>query len=72
MNEQALFEWNRRVYDSPDVAEIYAPSFVRMGLLPAEKLILFHLGARILGRSILDLGGGGGRIAPHLHDIASR
>jgi SAM-dependent methyltransferase len=72
MDEQAAHEWNRRVYDSAAVVEMYATSFVRMGLLEAEKRIIAHLGDRIVGRSVLDIGVGGGRTAPHLHAIAGR
>jgi len=54
------------------VADIYATSFVRMGLLDAERKILSRLGDHAAGKVILDIGVGGGRTAPHLHSIASR
>lgn len=72
MGSETACEWNRKVYDSADVTEIYATSFVRMGLLDAEKRILAQLDDRIRGQAILDIGVGGGRTAPHLHAIASR
>jgi SAM-dependent methyltransferase len=65
-------ERNRLVYDSAAVAEVYATSFVRMGLLDAEKVILARLGDRITGKAVLDLGVGGGRTAPHLGALAGR
>ena len=72
MDGQIIYERNRSVYDSAAVAEIYAGSFVEMGLLKTEEVILSRLGDRIVGRAVLDIGVGGGRTVPHLHAIAGR
>ena len=72
MNERTACDRNRDVYDSVAVAEVYATSFVRKGLLDAERRILALLGDWVYGKEILDIGVGGGRTAPQLHALASR
>jgi ubiquinone/menaquinone biosynthesis C-methylase UbiE len=71
-NGQIIYQRNRSVYDSAAVAEIYAGSFLKMGLLKAETAIASRLGDRITGRAVLDIGVGGGRTVPHLHALAGR
>jgi ubiquinone/menaquinone biosynthesis C-methylase UbiE len=69
---QTIYERNRSVYNSADVAEIYAGTFLDMGLLKAEAAIVSRLGDRIAGRAILDVGVGGGRTVKPLRAVASR
>ena len=65
MNVRTACDRNRDVYDSVAVAEVYATSFVRKGLLDAERRILALLGDWVYGKEILDIGVGGGRTAPN-------
>jgi SAM-dependent methyltransferase len=72
MGGRTLCDWNQGVYDSPAIADVYADSFVRMGLLDAERRILDRLGNLLEGKAILDIGVGGGRTAAYLGEIAGR
>ena len=56
-------EVNRRIYDSPGVAEYWCD---QQFLGPAEELILTSHQSEIKDQPLLEIGVGGGRITPHL------
>jgi SAM-dependent methyltransferase len=72
MDAHTAHAQNRRVYDSPAMAALYADTSLTNGLLPAERAILERLEKEAAGRAILDIGVGGGRTVPYLHALAGQ
>jgi SAM-dependent methyltransferase len=64
-----MAERNRKAYESADVARYYAGG---TGLLEEERAILDRYGPAWAGKSLLDLGVGGGRTTPHFRAFCGR
>jgi ubiquinone/menaquinone biosynthesis C-methylase UbiE len=69
MDGRAAYDWNQRVYDMAVVAKDYCTT---SDLLMSEEAILAHIDDRIRGKSVLDIGVGGGRTTAHLAALAGR
>jgi ubiquinone/menaquinone biosynthesis C-methylase UbiE len=69
---QAVYQWNRSVYNRAEVAEDYAGRFVELGLLGAEAAILARIRDQVRGQPVLDIGVGGGRTVRHLSPNSGR
>lgn len=67
MNSDEMFLRNKRHYDVPGRAEIYAR---RTTLYRAEEVIFAHLADKMRGRPVLDIGVGQGRTTPYLRAIS--
>jgi SAM-dependent methyltransferase len=65
-------ERNRKAYESADVAGFYTGADGGVGLLEEERAILDRYAAGWAGKSLLDLGVGGGRTTPHFRAFCGR
>jgi SAM-dependent methyltransferase len=72
MQPRQAAERNREVYEAADVARFYAGAVEGMGLLEEERTILVRFGPLWPGKSLLDLGVGGGRTTPHFLSFCGR
>jgi SAM-dependent methyltransferase len=69
MQSSQVAEWNRKVYGSAEAARYYVEAVEGIGLLEEERAILDRFGDLWRGKSLLDIGVGGGRTTPHFLDL---